>query len=442
MIRSILFTIIWVLALLSGSFSGQAKIAASAYCYPLPSPTGTIVNVSNASELVQAVNQASPGTTILLSDGIYNLDGEYLYVDTPNVTLRSASGNREAVILDGNYVTTEIIQIVASGVTVADLTLREAYNHPVHIMSTDSNSTDNILLYNLHIIDPGQQAVKINPAGVDHFSDQGVVACSHIELTDAGRLHIRDNCYTGGIDAHQSSGWIIRDNTIEGFWCSYGLSEHAIHFWRGSRDTLVERNHIFNNARGIGFGLETSGEARMYPDNPCPEAGGTYVDHYGGIIRNNMIFDDQQALFASGSGFDCGICLWTACNAQVVHNTVFSTQAPFSSIEWRFANSWIDLTNNLVSHNFRERDGAHAVQTGNVTGAQPTWFVNTVGADLHLAASAVAVIDHGSLVPAGICDSDIDGDTRPIGVARDVGADEFGIPPVGDQITYLPLVRH
>jgi len=441
-VRSILFFVLLVVIFIPGVFTVNGRIAVSDYCLPLPPPTGSIVNVSNVSELVDAVNSAAADTIILIADGIYNLDGAYLRIDVAGVTLRSASGDREAVVLDGNYITTEILQITASGVTVADLSLREADNHPIHIMSTGSSSTDNTMLYNLHIIDPGEQAVKINPVDMDHFTDNGVIACSRIELTDAGRSHIRNDCYTGGIDAHQSRGWLIRDNVIEGFWCSSGLSEHAIHFWRGSRDTLVERNAILDNARGIGFGLATDGDARTYTDNPCPAAGGTYVDHYDGIIRNNIVFANHAALFSSEYGLDCGICLWSACGANVLHNTVFSTQAPFSSIEWRFSNTWIDLTNNLVSHNLRERDDAHAVQAGNVTGAQADWFINAPQGDLHLAGGASEVIDQGASVPAGLCDSDFDGDPRPIGTARDVGVDEVGTPPVGNMRTYLPMVRH
>jgi hypothetical protein len=298
------------------------------------------------------------------------------------------------------------------------------------------------LLYNLHIIDPGEQAVKINPVDMVHFTDNGVIACSRIELTDAGRPYIRNNCYTGGIDAHKSRGWLVRDNEIEGFWCPAGLAEHAVHFWRGGRDTLVERNTLLNNARGIGFGLATDGEARTYLDDPCPMAGGTYVDHYNGIIRNNVVFANQADLFSSEYGFDCGICLWTACGAKVLHNTVYSTLAPFSSIEWRFSNSWIDLTNNLVSHTLRERDGAHTIQAGNVTGAQAAWFTNVAEGNLHLSAGAGEAIDHGVSVPAGLCDSDMDGDPRPIGDARDVGADEAGTPPIGNHHIYLPMIKH
>jgi len=215
--------------------------SAADHCAPLPPPTAPTITVSTVAELQNAVNSAAPGDTILVADGVYDLNGVYLRFDVPNVTLRSVSGNRESVILDGNYVTGEIVQIVASNVTIADLTLREAYYHPIHVMSTSSADTTGTLIYNVHIVDPGQQAIKINPYTGEnalYFPDNGIIACSHIELTDTGRPHIRDNCYTGGVDAHQARDWIIRDNLIEGFWCDSGLSEHGIHLWRSCRDTF------------------------------------------------------------------------------------------------------------------------------------------------------------------------------------------------------------
>jgi hypothetical protein len=200
---------------------------------PLPPPSGNVVHVSTVAELQNAVNNSLSGTTILLANGIYHLNGVYLRFDTSNVTLRSASGNREAVVLDGNYITTEIVQIVASDVTIANLTLREAYYHPIHVMTAGSSHTLDTCIYNVHIIDPGEQAIKINPGVAGYYPDDGLIACSHVELTDAGRPHIRNNCYTGGVDAHQARGWVIRDNLIEGFWCPSGLAEHGIHMWRG-----------------------------------------------------------------------------------------------------------------------------------------------------------------------------------------------------------------
>ncbi len=391
-------------------------------CQPLDPPTGSIISVSTVTQLQNAVNTATSGDTILIADGVYNLNGAYLRIDTPNVTLRSASGNREAVVLDGNYITTEIIQAVASNITIADLTLREAYNHPIHVMTTNAGDTLNTIIYNVHIIDPGEQAIKINPAAADTYPDDGLIACSHIELTDAGRPHIRNNCYTGGIDAHQAADWVVRDNLIEGFWCDNGLSEHGVHFWRGCRDTQVERNVLNNNARGVGFGLVTSGEARTFSDNPCPAAGGGYVDHYDGIVRNNFVFANDAALFGSEYGFDCGICLWQACGAKAFNNTVVSTQAPFSSIEWRFDHADVEIMNNLVSHNLRDRGGT-AVISNNIQNATLSLFVDGTNGDLHLVDTAVSAIDQASVLSEVM--DDIDGDGRYTDTAPDIGADEF-----------------
>ncbi len=411
--------------------------SAGQYCPPLPPPSGNIVHVSNVAELQSAVNVATAGTTILLADGTYNLNGVYLLFDVPGVTLRSNSGNREAVVLDGNYITTEIIQVVASNVTIADVTLREAYDHPIHVMSTSGSDTLNTLIYNVHIIDPGQQAIKINPytpTAASYFPDYGTVACSHIELTSAGRPHIRDNCYTGGVDAHQSRGWVIRDNRIEGFWCSSGLSEHAIHMWKSCRDTLVERNELRNNARGVGFGMDPEGSARTYADNPCPSAMGGYVDHYDGIIRNNFIFANDSGLFASADGFDCGVCLWQACGARVMHNTVASTQSPFSGIEWRYSRTYVDVLNNLLTHNLMDRGGT-AILSGNLQYQPLSLFVDGSNGDLHLASTAAVAIDK-VVSPPDVSD-DIDGHLRPTGAVADIGADEWV-----DLRLYLPFIAN
>ncbi len=165
-------------------------------CPALPAPTGTTVTVDSAQDIWNAVNTAVAGSTILISDGTYNLgqNGYYLWIDTPNVTLRSASGHRESVILDDNYSGSETITIAASNVTIADLTIKRAGTHPIHVVSTDSGDTLNSLIYNVHIIDPGQQAIKINPHTAKvNFTDYGTVACSTIELTDAGRAKVWDH---------------------------------------------------------------------------------------------------------------------------------------------------------------------------------------------------------------------------------------------------------
>ena len=254
-----------------------------------------------------------------------------------------------------------------------------------------------------------------------------MVACSHLELTDTGRGNVDSSstpCYTGGFDGHQAWGWVIRDNLIEGFWCPNGLSEHGVHCWRGCRDTLVERNVFVNNARAVGFGMATSGNARTFNDNPCPAAGGSYVGHYDGMVRNNFVFVDDQDLMNSGSGVDCAVCFWSACGAQAVHNTIVSTGSMLSSVEWRYATSTgVEVTNNVVTHQLWERDGASATQAGNLENAQLSLFEDGQNGNLHLASGASAAIDQGVALSAGQCDDDIDGEPRDDG-SPDIGADE------------------
>lgn len=134
-------------------------------------------------------------------------------------------------------------------------------------------------------------------------------------------------------------------------------------------------------------------------------------------------------MFASETGFDCGICLAQACDAKLLHNSVVSTSIPFSSIELRFPNTSAEITNNLLSHNLRERDGATANLAGNLENGPLGLFKDVAQGDLHLVSGASAAIDQGIPLGAGLCNDDIDNDPRPLGSCRDIGADEFGTPP-------------
>ena len=128
---------------------------------------------------------------------------------------------------------------------------------------------------------------------------------------------------------------------------------------------------------------------------------------------------DPGGVLAYGHGSEIQR-LESACGATVVHNTVFSTQAPYSSIEWRFPLTSGTVANNLVSHNLRDRGvGGPMTVEGNVEGAPASAFVDAAGGDLHLAAGAAA-IDAGA--PAHGVDEDMDREVRD--ATPDVGADE------------------
>ena len=392
-------------------------------CPALPAPTGTVIQVgpSDVGALAQMVFDAAPGTTFVLADGTYALTAT-LQVRASGVTLRSAADAASAVTLDAGYTVAEAIQVSASDVTIAHLTITRAIDHGIHV-SPPAGGPDvtGFVLYGADLVDHGEQFVKVNPPGTrDAWVDGGRVECSRFELTDAGRPNVErvpGGCYTGGIDAHSAQGWLVRTNRFVDIYCAgEGLAEHAVHFWVGGRDTVVENNLIDDCARGIGFGLGDAGNGfgRMYPDDPYPGAG--YIGHYDGVIRNNVIW-------ASLPWFDTGIGLEQARGARVFHNTVVTGGGAtgfFSAIDYRFPNSIVDVANNLARR-LTARDGATATLATNLETTDLALFVDAPGGDFHLAAGAAAAIDQGTAVAgAGV---DLDGDPHTSG-APDIGADE------------------
>ncbi|HEY3498752.1 MAG TPA: hypothetical protein VGK73_28870 [Polyangiaceae bacterium] len=412
---------------------GEGGVPQSPDCEALPEPENVVAEVvpTDADQLPSIVRAAPEGSTILLADGTYRMAGSdessrRIQIVARGVTLRSRSGNRDAVIIDGEYQTEEIITVSASEVTIADITVRRAVYHPIHVLGGPDGDIRGVRLRNLKIVDGGEQFVKVNTSGAtpNTYADDGILECSHFELTDEGRPEVvpePGGCYTGGIDAHQARGWIVRNNRFVGIHCTNGsLAEHAIHFWTSSRDTLVERNTIVDCARGIGFGLGDGGgnpPDRTYDDDPYPSAG--YIGHYDGLIRNNVIVTSPGFEY-----FDTGIELEQARGARVYHNTVIHGSAAFASISHRFENSVVSLENNLV-RSIRARDGSSASGDSNLENAPDDLFSDLAGLDLHLAPGADAAIDRGiELEDAG---DDIDGTPHDEG-SPDLGADEFREP--------------
>jgi hypothetical protein len=411
--------------------SGGSTALPSKDCAPLANlPADAIlVTPEQADELPGIVRDAAAGATIALADGTYRMSAgdeaaRRIQITKPGITLRSVSANAEAVILDGEYQTEEMVTINATDVTIAAVTLMHAVNHPIHVMGGPTENVSNVRLTGLRIIDAGEQFVKVNSSGAtpNTYADDGILECSLLELTAQGRPQVEPTpggCYTGGIDAHSAQGWVVRLNTFRGIYCEgSGLAEHAVHFWSASRDTLVERNIIIDCARGIGFGLgdgSGAGADREYDDEPSPGVAG-YVGHHGGVIRNNWLSISEGLEY-----FDTGIELEQAHGARVLHNTLLHPSTAFASIAPRFANTSVSLLNNLMV-SLRERDGATVESSHNSAAASADLFVDATAHDLRLSPSATAAIDQGEAADdAGL---DIDGNPRDQG-PPDLGAHEL-----------------
>jgi hypothetical protein len=372
------------------------------------------VIVSNVDELKAAIDavNASPAAdrTILLTDGTYKLKWPHLWIARDGVTIRSQSGNRANVILQGQNgmnggVTEFIFQVCADNVTIQDMTLENVGSHAIIIHGESPYDADRTVIRNLIIRDTYEQMVKVTPSNSNpalYYSENGLMENCLCYYT-AG---IGPQYYIGGIDVHAGKDWVVRNNVFKNIISPSGtVAEHAIHFWSWSHNTLAENNLIINCDRGIGFGLGSSG-------------------HTGGIIRNNMIYHDGSGVYP-----DVGVSLESSSNTQVYNNTIFFDHTAYpNAIEYRFSGTYgAYLANNLTNKMIVSRDGGSGTVEYNVTNAQASWFVNPAVGDLHLSSAVSTVVDQGTSI-SGLT-TDFDGDTRPQGSGIDIGADEYMTSP-------------
>ncbi len=394
--------------------------------------------IGPGADLASTVRQAASGTTILLRSGTYRVSSTVLFT-TDDVTLRSLSGNRDSVIIDGNTggmplqasnFVLEIIQVAASNVTIADLTIRYAGDHGIHAYAPADRGITNLHMRNLHVYDCSEQQIKVNSNGSTplYWVDDGLLECSLVEFPDNALMELQPGeFYTGGIDVHGGWNWIVRDNVFRNFQRNDTLLEAAVHFWDKSRGTLVEQNLFVDNYRAITFGMNTAPSTtdREYPDSAGDNP---YLDEIDGIIRNNMIFNHK------GTHLESGMELTNVAQVEVYNNTVFAGDNPFSGIEYRWPNTRVILANNISSYNILQRDSGQAVLETNLANAPATLFVDAVNGDLHLLPTATSAINQGTKLAAGKADYDYDGRLRD--AHPDIGADEYGASsPV------LPLPR-
>lgn len=383
-------------------------------------------NVSTRDDIAYLVETVKPGTTIFLEDGTYKLSRPVVLLH-PDVWVRSKSGNRDKVILDGKMgggilrredCINEIISIRASNITVADVSICHASDHGIHVSPQHTGNISNMVMRNIHVYDCGEQLIKVNSNGGNplYWADDGILEDSLIEFTDNSIMHDMGNhFYTGGLDVHGGRNWQIRRNIFRNIQREGRMMEHAVHMWSKCRGTIVEQNRFIDCLRAVGFGMkrEASGLVRDYPDG---KGTNPYFDHIEGVVRNNFIFNRK------GVHLETGIELMNVIDVKVYHNTVVSHDKPFSSIEYRWPNTRVEIMNNIVSQNIMRRDGAEAKLEMNIENADADLFEDYATGDLHLSFSAARAVDKGAAQKFTGVVSDIDGNRRD--AHPDIGADE------------------
>jgi hypothetical protein len=325
------------------------------------------------------------------------------------VGIRGATGNRDDLVLvgkgmaganDGGVPFGIWVGGDVRGVTIAHLTIRDIFNHPIMLNA----GAESPLIHNVRLINAGQQFVKANPDGAGGGVDNGIVEYSVIEYTTTSR-----DDYTNGVDVHSGNNWIIRHNLFRNIRAPQGqLAGPAILMWNHSVNSIVDGNTFVDCHREISLGL-----IQRTPD-----------DHVGGIVRNNFIYR------SAGGGGDAAVLVADSPGTQVLHNSMLLSGTYPNAVEYRFANSTgVQVAFNAADAGVVARDGASGNVTSNHTSATTSLFVNAPAGDLHLRSTATALIDRIG-VPSAAAGTDWDGEPRPAG-STDIGADEHraGTPP-------------
>jgi hypothetical protein len=378
----------------------------------LPAPSGRVVNVSTEAQLQSAVANLTSGTTVMIAPGIYHLSQSlFIKGSFSDVVIRGSSNHRDDTVIEGLGVTNSGIEygMWVGGnlqrLTIANLTIREVYTHPLIFNSLNGAMPQSPRIYNVHLINGGQQLMKVNPGDGNAGSNDGVIEYSLFEYSPMSR-----DWYANAIQVLAGANWIIRNNLIRP--PSGAQAGPAVLSWFGATNTTVEGNTFINCQREISLGLIDRNATSSPP--------ATY-DNTGGIIRNNFIYRD-----ASVEGGDVAIGVFDSPNTKVLNNTIYIAGSYPNAVEYRFPQSTgVLIVNNLTNKAITSREGATATVTNNHTAATLSMFINAPIGDLRLVVGATAAIDKAVLhvdVP-----TDWEGNARPSGAAPDLGAHELRV---------------
>jgi len=369
---------------------------------------GRAVTVSNVRELVKALRQASPGQTILVADGHY-LMPHYVEIRADNVTLRSASGRRERVVLDGSQSRDgELLGFRAcSGVTVSDLTIQNVRWNGFKINS--ETNVQELTIYNCiihNIWQRGVKGVKVPPADREAVRPRKCRVQYCLFYNDRPKrlsddpADIANGNYIAGIDVMYVKNWVISDNVFVGIQGRTHEGRGAIFLWFDAQDCVIERNIIIDCDVGLQLG------------NPH-RADGVQYHCVGCVARNNFITRAPEAGIVTVHTKDC----------KVLHNTIHDPESQLGRlIRTVFANDGLVVANNLLSGPRMSNESDSRIRfVNNCIQEMTDVLVDPSHGNLHLTGGATGLLDRA----AALADVTEDIDGQPRGTRVFIGADEL-----------------
>jgi hypothetical protein len=380
---------------------------------PLPRPAGEVLRVTTVDQLFQAARDARPGGTIVVAPGHYYVP-TVLELRTDDVTLRGESGDRNAVILDGERSRHgELLTITGcSGVTIADLTIQNVRWNGFKL--NYDRGTRRVTLYNCVARNIWQRMVKA-PRGAEHEREGTLSPDCRIQYclfhNDRPKRFADDSDdkpdnfggnYVGGIDAMRARGWVISDNVFSGIRGRTREGRGAVFLWVDSSDCIVERNIVIDCDAGICLGNSYRGDHPVSCTN-C-------------IVRNNFVTGGPEA----------GIFAGFTKNCKILHNSIHDPASRFKRLVRIFGETeGLVLANNLLSGPNPQIETNDKIEIhGNYVRDVTDQFVDPAAGNLHLKGAIDGVSGAVARLPEVL--EDIDRKKRSD--KTDIGAHELSNP--------------
>lgn len=382
---------------------------------PLAKPEGQVIRVSTVEELFRAADEVKSGGTIFVADGHY-LMPRYFEIHTDGVTLRSESGRRENVILDGKDSRhVELVGITGcAGVTIADLTIQNIRANGFKINSDRFATRVTIRNCVIHNIwERGVKGPAVRAEDRDRFrpSDCRIEFClfynDHAKRFDddpADTPKTFDGNYVGGVDAMYPRRWTICDNVFVGIQGRSRAARGAVFLWQEAEECVVERNVIIDCDSGVCLG-------NSYKPADIP------VHATRCVVRNNFVTRCPEQGILADFTRDC----------RIVHNTVHDPESRLRRlIRLVHENEGLVVGNNLLTGPAMSVETRSRVRMiGNVNREMDEAFEDAGAGNLHLKRPVAGVVDAAD--PAAAEALDIDNQHRD--AKPDVGADETNAGP-------------
>jgi len=375
---------------------------------PLSKPGGEVIRAATVAELFRAANDVKPGGTILLADGHYVLP-RHLELHTDNVTLRSESGRRDDVVIDGGGRLGELIWISrCRGATIADLTIQNVKWNGFKL--TSDIGVTQVRIYDCVIHNVWQRGIKGPLARREDLrpTDCRVEYC--LFYNDRPKQPGDDESdtfggnYVGGMDIMSAKRWTISDNVFVGIHGRTGEARGAIFLWVGAEDCVVERNAIIDCDCGICLGNSHRGEGTTIHCTRC-------------TVRNNFVTRCPENDVLADYTRDC----------KILHNTVCDPDARFQRlIRLVHDNDGLVVANNLLCGRAMQVETKSRVRIeGNLIKNVAPWLIDPAAGNLHLRAGAAGALGAVKRLSEVVEDFD----RRPRSPLTVVGAHQ----PVGDR---------